>query len=84
MTATFFAMKSMLAVKQLRTANRPSFRNIKMNTPQPPPVRKERKIPHLELAWQVTDRICTIAIYKYDATGWLRLIRVQHGCKVWD
>lgn len=50
--------------------------------PPPPPVRKELKIAHLTLAWPVTPKINAIAIYKYDATGWLRLVRLLHGCRV--
>ena len=53
-----------------------------MQISPPPPVRKERKISHLVLAWPVTPKLQTIGIYKFDADGWLRLIRVLHGCKV--
>ncbi len=53
-----------------------------MQITPPPPVRKERKISHLVLAWPVTPKLQTIGIYKFDADGWLRLIRVLRGCKV--
>lgn len=49
----------------------------------PPPVRKERKISALTLAWPVTPKINTIGVYKYDALGWLWLVRVLHGCRVY-
>jgi hypothetical protein len=53
-----------------------------MTTDHPPPVRKERKISVITLAWPVTAKIHTIGIYKFDANGWLRLMRVLHGCRV--
>ena len=53
-----------------------------MNTTQPPTLRKERKISVITLAWPVTAKIHTIGIYKFDANGWLRLMRVLHGCRV--
>lgn len=47
----------------------------------PPPVRKERKTPVLQLFFPVTKKIGTIGIYQFDPTG-MHLIRVLHGCKV--
>lgn len=52
-----------------------------MTNSKPPPVRKERKISHLFLFFPVTKNIGTCVAYKFEATG-LRLVRVQHGCKV--
>lgn len=51
------------------------------NLATPPPVRKERKIPVLQLFFPVTKRIGTIAIYKFDDAG-MHLMRVLHGCNV--
>ncbi len=58
------------------------FRNRKVSTTQPPPVRKERKIAVMTLAWPITAKIHNIGIYKFDADGWLRLQRVLYGCRV--
>ncbi|MDO8291146.1 MAG: hypothetical protein Q7T44_18185 [Parvibaculum sp.] len=51
------------------------------NLEKPPAVRKERKIPVLQLFFPLSKRIGNIAIYKFDATG-MRLVRVLHGCTV--
>ena len=53
-----------------------------MSTDPAPPVRKERKFSVITLAWPVTAKLHTMGIYKFDANGWLRLMRVLHGCKV--
>ncbi len=52
-----------------------------MQNHSPHPVRPERKIPILILAFAVTKKIRTLAFYKFDAKG-MRLVRVLHGCRV--
>lgn len=52
------------------------------NISTPPPVRKERKIAVISLAWPVTANMSKIGIYKFDANGWLRLVRVLPGYSV--
>ena len=52
-----------------------------MQTRPPPPVRKEYKLPGLQLFFPVTKKIGTLAFYRFDARG-MHLDRVLHGCRV--